>query len=44
MNLHEQHAIIYDDVFVTTEPVRKMNEVYKALNVQCPATIPRKGN
>lgn len=42
MNLHEQHAIIYDDVFVTTEPVKKMNEAYKAFKVQCPATIPRK--
>jgi len=42
MNLHEQHAVIYDDVFVTTEPTKKMNEAYKAFKVQCPATIPRK--
>lgn len=41
MNLHEQHAIIYDDQFITTEPVRKMNEAYKAFKVQCPATISR---
>lgn len=41
MNLHEQHAIIYDDQFITTEPVKKMNEAYKAFKVQCPATIPR---
>ncbi len=41
MNLHEQHAIIYDDVFITTEPTKKMNEAYKAFKVQCPATIPR---
>ena len=26
MNLHEQHAIIYDNEFITTEPVKKMNE------------------
>lgn len=44
MNLHEQHAIIYDDVLVTTEPVKKMNEAYKAFNIQCPATIPHKGS
>ena len=44
MNLHEQHAIIYDDMFVTTEPVKKMNEAYKTFKVQCPATIPRKGS
>ena len=42
MNLHEQHAIIYDNEFITTEPVKKMNEAYKAFNVQCPATIPRR--
>lgn len=41
MNLHEQHAIIYDNEFITTEPVKKMNEAYKAFKVQCPATIPR---
>lgn len=42
MNLHEQHAIIYDNEFITTEPVKKMNEAYKAFKVQCPATIPRR--
>lgn len=41
MNLHEQHAIIYDEMFITTEPVKKMNEAYKVFKVQCPATIPR---
>lgn len=41
MNLHEQHAIVYDKEFITTEPVKKMNEAYKAFKVQCPATIPR---
>lgn len=41
MNLHEQHAIIYDNEFLTTEPVKKMNEAYKAFKVQCPVTIPR---
>lgn len=42
MNLHEQHAIIYDNEFITTEPAKKMNEAYKAFKVQCPVTIPRK--
>ncbi len=42
MNLHEQHAIIYDNGFITTEPTKKMNEAYKAFKVQCPATIPQK--
>lgn len=42
MNLHEQHAVIYDKEFITTEPVRKMNEAYKAFKIECPITIPRK--
>lgn len=42
MNLHEQHAIIYDNEFITTEPTKKMNEAYKAFKVQCPPTIPHK--
>lgn len=41
MNLHEQHAVIYDKEFITTEPVKKMNEAYKAFKVQCPVTIER---
>ncbi len=41
MNLHEQHAIIYKKEFITTEPVKKMNEAYKAFKIQCPATIKR---
>ena len=41
MNLHEQHAIVYDREFVTTEPVKKMNDAYKAFKIQCPVTIMR---
>lgn len=41
MNLHEQHAIVYEKEFITTEPVKKMNDAYKAFKVQCPVTIPR---
>jgi len=41
MTLHEQHAVVYEEEFITTEPVKKMNEAYKAFKIQCPATIPR---
>lgn len=41
MNLHEQHATVYDKEFITTEPVKKMNDAYKAFKVQCPAVISR---
>lgn len=41
MNLHEQHAIVYDNEFVATEPAKKMNEAYKTFNIQCPVTIQR---
>ena len=41
MNLHEQHAIVYDNEFITTEPFKKMNDAYKVFKVHCPATIPR---
>ena len=41
MTLHEQHAIIYENEFITTEPVKRMNDAYKAFNIQCPTSIPR---
>ena len=41
MNLHEQHAIVYDKEFVTTEPIKKMNDAYKAFKIQCPVSIKR---
>jgi transposase len=41
MNLHEQHAVIYNQVIVPTEPTKKMNEAYKAFDIECPAAIPR---
>ncbi len=41
MTLHEQHAVVYEEEFITTELVKKMNEAYKAFKIQCPATIPR---
>jgi len=40
MNLHEQHAIIYDDEILLTEPVKKMNTAYKAFGITCPTTMP----
>ena len=41
MNLHEHHAVVYDNELITAEPAKKMNEAYKAFKVQCPVTIPR---
>lgn len=41
MILHEQHALVYDEEFITTEPVKKMNEAYKAFKVLCPEKIAR---
>ena len=41
MILHEQHALVYDEEFITTEPVRKMNEAYKAFKLHCPEKIAR---
>lgn len=41
MSLHEQHAVVYDSELITTEPVRKMNEAYKAFKIKCPVIIPR---
>lgn len=37
--LHEQHAIEYEGQLVTTEPVRKMNEAYRAFGIKCPDAI-----
>ena len=39
MVLHEQHATIYDNELITTEPVRKMNVAYKAFGIKCPETL-----
>ena len=39
--LHEQHAVVYDDQFITTEPVKKMNDAYKIFKINCPEVIPR---
>ena len=40
MILHEQHALVYDDELITTEPVKKMNEAYRAFRLHCPEKIP----
>ena len=44
MNLHEHHAVVYEDELITAEPMKKMNEAYKLFKVQCPVTIPRQAN
>ena len=41
MNLHEQHAQVFDNQFITAEPQKKMNDVYKAFDIECPVTIER---
>ena len=41
MNLHEQHAIIYDKELITTEPNKKMNIAYNTLGIECPTSLPR---
>ena len=43
LNLHEQHALIYEDQLITSEPVKKMNEAYKAIGIKCPVSIPLNG-
>jgi transposase len=40
MNMHEQHAVIYENELITTEPVQKMNEAYKAFGISCPESLP----
>jgi hypothetical protein len=37
--LHEQHDNEYDVQHVTTEPVREMNEAYRALSIKYSSTI-----
>jgi hypothetical protein len=44
MNLHEQHATVYDEEIITTEPTKKMNDAYKIFRIKCPVTIPQKSN
>jgi hypothetical protein len=41
MNLHEQHATMYDEEIITTEPTKKMNDAYKIFRIKCPVTIPK---
>ena len=35
----EQHAIEYDGRLITTEPVRRLNEVYRAFGIRCQDAI-----
>ena len=41
MNLHEQHAVVYEHEFITTEPTKKMNVAYNTLGIECPTSLPR---
>jgi len=41
MNLHEQHAVMYEHEFITTEPTKKMNVAYNTLGIECPTSLPQ---
>jgi transposase len=41
MNLRNQKCKVYDDLIITQEPVRKVNECYKLFKITCPIDIPR---
>lgn len=38
--LSHQGALVYPDSLVTSEPVKKMNDIYKHFKVKCPEEIP----
>ncbi len=35
-----QAALVYPDSLVTSEPVKKMNDIYKHFKIKCPEEIP----
>ncbi len=37
--LRHQQGIVYDDAIVPSVAVKRMNEIYKLLKVQCPSGI-----
>lgn len=39
MNLRSQKIKIFGDTGITTEAVKKVNDVYKAFGIQCPVTL-----
>ncbi|MCD8203285.1 MAG: transposase [Prevotella sp.] len=42
--LSNHRVDVYDEWFVTREPVKKMNQIYKALKIKCPISIERNPN
>ena len=38
--LSHQGALVYPDSLVTSEPVKKMNDIYKQFKIKCPEEIP----
>ena len=38
--LSHQGALVYPDSLITSEPVKKMNDIYKHFNLKCPEEIP----
>ena len=41
-NLSHQNALVYENELITNEPVKLMNEAYKAFGIECPVSIPLK--
>lgn len=38
--LSHQGALVYPNALVTSEPVKKMNDIYKQFKIKCPEEIP----
>ena len=38
--LSHQGALVYPDSLITSEPVKKMNDIYKYFKIKCPEEIP----
>ncbi len=38
--LRHQGAVVYPGLLITSEPVKKMNDIYKHFKIKCPEEIP----
>lgn len=43
MEMRNQKCKVYENEVITTEPVKRMNDIYKILKIKCPAGIPISG-
>lgn len=39
--LRHQTAIVHEEELITSEPVKKMNQIYKWFKIKCPTSIPQ---